>query len=215
MITGFDRTYLGVHFYNQVLLGYSYSAFLASLLMRPFIDEFINKLAKNLKNVAISNIIAAVYLAVSICIYNFRDPSWDESWDVNYRQNCDHKLLLENALYKNLSETTLIFLIAGLLLGYYKLRDVPIYKFSYKVLFIAASLTSLLGLSVFGMEKLISFISNKPLKMLLISVDRYTGGYVLGYFIPLLIYKLVKPRVPALILSEDLKVELIKINNKS
>ncbi|CAG9311226.1 unnamed protein product [Blepharisma stoltei] len=217
LITGVDRTYLGVHFYFQVVLGYSYAAFLSALLMRTSVERFMNKLMKNIKHVIIVNVSAVFFVIVAVFLYLFRNPAWDETWTINFKNDCNRDLTSKDALFKNLTDTTLAFAIAGLLLGYYKIRDMRTYSGLTRDNFIISIIgIAVLAAVILGVEKIVGMIALDFVKIILYCASRFLAGFVVGYFIPSLLSKINKKRpTEQLILSEDLKLQLIKIDDKS
>lgn len=127
---GLSRVYLGVHSYNQIMLGYAFGFFSLSLyflLFEDILDTFLTKLTYKMFNdkrdyynhIAILAIIFAILVGISIIIFeilnaNFQVP---ELWIKNILQDCNQYLYYKSMHYKCLMDTGIISTAFGVFFG--------------------------------------------------------------------------------------------------
>ena len=201
-ITAIDRSYLGAHFYFQVVLGLSYGGLIATVLLEPKVRAFVRKLAFNWRLLVTVNAGIVVFVSCGFLMYLFREPFWDGSWEVNFSNNCKGNLDLDGAFAKNMSEVTLSLFVGGYLLGYYfteKNLGMPEYSHTLAV----GCFFGYLG--VFGLgavlERVVFVLLPGFLKILAMCFSRFAVGLAISYGLPLLISSKLRISYTALELS--------------
>ena len=83
LMVGFDRIYLGVHFYTQVLLGWCFAFFLVTSLHLLYrrLQSGISKM--RFKWLFLSNVLAVFLYSMVVVTYVSIDPVWEGAWSVN------------------------------------------------------------------------------------------------------------------------------------
>jgi undecaprenyl-diphosphatase len=123
LMVGFDRVYLGVHFYSQVVLGWCFAFFLV-VFMNLIYRRLQSGLSKmRFKWILLSNLLALGLYALVVITYVSIDPAWEEIWTVNihsvpYSQKCSLHYSADLASDTLLIEAAVIFALPGACLGY-------------------------------------------------------------------------------------------------
>lgn len=116
LLIGVDRVYLGVHFYSQVLLGWSYALGLVGWcwqsLNRPDTQE-----KTTLPRLAVWHLISALFLLTASILYALRTPEWDQSWSDRILLKCNFPYSASEAASAVFLETAVIAFFPGALLG--------------------------------------------------------------------------------------------------
>ena len=176
-----DRNYLGLHFYFQVVLGYSIAFFTVSSVMLPRFWSFIELASKDLKKTLIFQSTLACLLGLGVIIYFTRDPEMLGKWKDNYEDECHGKLFKEKALFSSLLESSCLMIAAGVSFGCFlnKFEVVKNWKYS------GASLTVFVVGGVIEQicEKYCKALS-EPASFSLFCVLRFLIGVYVTAFIP-------------------------------
>lgn len=86
ILIGFDRLYLGVHSYGQIILGWTYGNMILTTCIffkNKICHTLFTKGRKEL-NIILIHSIVILLLSIPILIYYFRDPYWPSSWSDRY-----------------------------------------------------------------------------------------------------------------------------------
>lgn len=118
LLVGFDRVYLGVHFYSQVLLGWSYAAGIAGLYIYLWKLSGLGVAQHLFKLTIFYHIISCLYGLSSVLLYVLRDPYWDEAWSERIDQKCDFTYSAAKAQGAAFVETSIFAFFPGAVLGY-------------------------------------------------------------------------------------------------
>ena len=83
LMVGFDRVYLGVHFYSQVALGWCFAFFLVVVtnLIYRRLQSGLSKM--RFKWILLSNVFAVCLYSLVVLTYISINPAWEEVWSVN------------------------------------------------------------------------------------------------------------------------------------
>lgn len=135
-----DRNYLGLHFYFQVIFGYSIAFFIVSLVKLPKFWNLVDLTSSNLKKNLMFQSILLLLLSLGLLIFFIRDPELKEDWKENYKDQCSNTLTKQKALFSSLLESSSLMIAAGINLGCYlnkhKMEDGWKYKVSSIVILI-------------------------------------------------------------------------------
>ncbi|CAG9336084.1 unnamed protein product [Blepharisma stoltei] len=192
-ITGFNRNYLGAHFYSQVVLGYSYSLLFISIMAYPYIYEKLRKISKEV--VYFTHGLAGVMFLTASLLYCFRKPYWDEEWGRNYSEKCGGKLHDGKPMISDFTQTSYICIVAGLSLGYFKLEIKGLPKFNIKNLAISLGIAGTCAGIILGCVFLFSLFLDGIFLAFAVGLTGYFGGFSLGNVVPLLIYRLLGVKI--------------------
>ena len=121
-LIGIDRNYLGVHFYFQVVLGYS----IAGLLVCIFMSKKAWKLLEQVKykRIVIVVIELVIFLAslLIVLVFFVRNAYFDSDWSLNFENQCNDTLKINAVMFESLLESTAIWIVGGFTLGIHLLR---------------------------------------------------------------------------------------------
>jgi hypothetical protein len=115
-LVGFDRVYLGVHFYSQVLLGWALGLYLT--LAYIYFDDSVSKLYSSTlyfkSSVWFWTAHAAVLSALVLLVYLLRDPYWSSDWTKNIDEDCTQSITKNSTESQSLLESSVICGFSGL-----------------------------------------------------------------------------------------------------
>jgi membrane-associated phospholipid phosphatase len=115
-LVGFDRLYLGVHFYSQVLLGWALG--LSLTLAYIYFDDLVSKLYRSTLSIKSSvwfwTAHAAVLSALVLLVYLLRDPYWSSDWTKNIDEDCTQSITKNSTESQSLHESSVICVFSGL-----------------------------------------------------------------------------------------------------
>jgi membrane-associated phospholipid phosphatase len=206
-ILGFDRNYLGVHFYFQVVLGFAL-AFLASICcFLPQIRLWIRRTSENLRDLVAFHIVVIVLLLSGVLVYFIRDPELKEDWKSNFKSDCSGSLNSSKALFKSLSEGSCLVICASFSLGLYLKQLQP--RRGIKTLLLSL-LILLIGAGLEQVSELFIKRLSRPITFLLLCLVRYLTGLYITILIPFILSK-ISPHISNESLSEESTIPLIKI----
>ena len=117
-IVGLDRLYLGVHFYNQVALGWSLAALTIAVIVH----------LKLFKEKRLVGLLVSSYIFTFLCLvliglnYAIGNPEWERTWSyrlylVTATQECDVEMNAEKVTLHALVQTPSICFLPGFLTG--------------------------------------------------------------------------------------------------
>ena len=176
-----DRNYLGLHFYFQVVLGYSIGFFIVSFVMLPKFWSFLESASKDFKKTLIFQSILALLLTLGILIYFVRDPEILGKWKDNYKDECNEGLYKEKALFSSLLESSCLMIVAGINFGSFLNKFEVVRNWKYII-------ASLVGLVIGGVIEQIcekySKTLSEPAGFSLFCVFRFLIGVYITAFIP-------------------------------
>lgn len=151
LLVGFDRVYLGVHFYSQVLLGWSFAAGIAGMYIYIWRLKGLGVEKYSFKSTILYHILAFLYGLVSVLIYVLRDPYWDATWSERIDQKCDFSYSASKAQGDAFMETSIFAFFPGAVLGYALIQHLfPSFETTYlalkwrAILIVVSALTLLL-----------------------------------------------------------------------
>ncbi|OMJ87771.1 hypothetical protein SteCoe_10413 [Stentor coeruleus] len=189
LITLIDRVYLGLHFHFQVILGYSYSAVVAFYYLSKTQREGFFSLSQNKKTLILELCKALGFVIFSVWVYSKQYIEIEESWKINYNDKCTRQLKFEDVMIKNISEAMYVWLISGMIFGFYMIKGCRKPIMSMKVVII--SLAFYLGILVYVIASDKVFISRFPyyLRFAFLCLNRFAAGFVMGFYLPKAVLK--------------------------
>lgn len=122
ILIGFERIYGGLHTYSQIILGLITGIYLNFVFreFQPFISNSIKSLKFSLLSIP-ATILTFSTLSISLTLYVFRNPWWDEDWNDNVEEDCtdfDSNVALKSQFIS----TLFIFFFVGSVFGYHLLK---------------------------------------------------------------------------------------------
>ena len=119
-LVGFDRVYLGVHFYSQVILGWCFGVVVAGGFLEVIERTFEQrKISLRLWEVLGCHFASILLLVLPILLYYVRHPHWDEAWTTRISNKCSIHYTLSKAESEALIETAVFSFFPGAVLGAY------------------------------------------------------------------------------------------------
>ena len=116
LVIGVDRVYLGVHFYSQVLLGWSYALGVVGCCWQLLKQQ---DTCNWLSRIGLWHLVSAAFLLTASLLYAFRTPEWDQAWTTRIILKCDFPYSAGAAASSVFLETALIAFFPGALLGFH------------------------------------------------------------------------------------------------
>ena len=190
-LTVLNRVYLGVHFYFQVILGYSYGISIGLFMMQQWQIDFFLKIGNDKKNVVIEHIKIIIFTVVSSLIYSFQTAQFHDDFIRNYSSKCAKELTIEKVMIKNISESLLMWIIAGNILGYYLNKDALKMRINLQSIIITTCCFLIIIGYILISDKIILAIFPYYLRFIIFCLNRYIGGYFMSYYMPSIIKKLI------------------------
>lgn len=122
ILIAFERIYGGLHTYSQILLGISVGIYLNFVFreFQPYISASIKSLKHSLLSIP-ATIFTFATLSISLILYIFRNPWWDEDWNDNVEEDCED-FDSNVALKSQFLGTLFIFFFIGSLFAYHMLK---------------------------------------------------------------------------------------------
>lgn len=118
LLVGIDRVYLGVHFYSQVLLGWSYALAIVGWCWQGLNRSDSQDKGTSLPaRMAFWHVVSAFFLLTATLLYAFRSAEWDESWTQRILLKCNFSYSASEAASSVFLETAVIAFFPGALLG--------------------------------------------------------------------------------------------------
>lgn len=189
MITAVDRVYLGVHFYSQVILGYSYSMVIGCYFIRPSQIQMAWNIPSNKQNVIVEHLKILIFCIFSGAIYTWQTVPKNEVWEENYLEKCGNIITDEGVMIKNICEAMYMWIVAGMILGFSLIKNLsqPVYS---KKLVIASALIFVVNvLIVVVLDKVIIKVLPFYIRLPVLCVNRYLGGFCMSYYAPQVLCK--------------------------
>jgi hypothetical protein len=183
-LIGFDRNYLGVHFYFQVVLGYSFAFLVASWMTWKETWLLIKKFRKSLKLQITFQVFYLGLLLFGVLIYFVRDPELKDSWKKNYESKCSKNLLKSDSLYDPLEESSSILIVSGLILGLYLLKP---FKKKGKIYKLLSIIVFAIGLVLEQVIEMYIKRLSRPASFTLLSLIRFIIGLYVTAITPLIV----------------------------
>ena len=184
VLVGVDRNYLGVHFYFQVVLGYSFAFFISSVFTLKKTWLFLKSSQSFFKIQVLIQVFVLLLLFFGVLIYFVRDPEMRDVWKENFKNKCKKTLDRTDSLYDPLEESSGIIIPSGLLLGLYIRKPKKVRSWVYK----------LLSLIIFSIGLIIEQVSEiyikkleRPLAFFLLAFLRYLIGLYISAFTTLIV----------------------------
>lgn len=185
-LVGFDRNYLGVHFYFQVILGYTLAFWLVICFVTPRFWEFLTSLNKKILRLIFVEAVLFVCLGIGIAVYFGRDPEFKDKWKVNFNNKCSGDINTEAALFKSLSESTSIMIPAGFVIRYY--FTLPKFNKNWKFWLCAYSIIIPFGVLEQVCESYVAKL-DKVGHFILFCILRFISGFYISYLTPFVLSK--------------------------
>jgi membrane-associated phospholipid phosphatase len=192
LVVFLDRTYLGVHFYFQVVAGFVYSGFFISIVLHPIVLKYSKKLFRDFKALIYTHLITGILVIIAFILFKYRNSTIKPAWKEIYKNKCHKDLSYEEAILKNFDECTSIVCVIGFCLGYHLSYAVPAAKFNKKTLAIATFLAISLSLGYFTLEKISKSIFSANLNLFIVLLLRYAFTAAASYTIPVALDKCAK-----------------------
>ena len=118
LLIGFDRAYLGVHFYSQVLLGWCFGFAVASVHGVTHGGESIWLPSfHTVRKLIVMHAITAVLILLGILLYIFRSPYWDPVWSQRLLFKCNKTYSSSDAETESFIESAMLAFVPGAALG--------------------------------------------------------------------------------------------------
>jgi membrane-associated phospholipid phosphatase len=115
LLVGLDRVYLGVHFYSQVILGWSFGLGIAGVYVHIW-KSGVPK--QRFISTILYHIAAFLYGLICVLLFVFREPYWNEAWSERIDLKCDMSYSVSDAQGSAFMETSLFAFFPGALLGF-------------------------------------------------------------------------------------------------
>lgn len=211
LIVGLDRTYLGVHFYFQVVQGFVYSALLVAIVLNHAVHRAIKRTLKKMQALIYFHGFWAVFFIIATLLYNFRDAEMNPEWQRIYKNKCNGELTYEYAIYKQYNECTTAFAILGFATGYFYSLKVPLPGISIHSVSISIGLCSVIGVVFLILDKLAKYLLSPPFYIIFTSILKYAVALLASYFVPRVLERSILGHND---LNAKVKLEVIELNNK-
>ncbi|CAG9318307.1 unnamed protein product [Blepharisma stoltei] len=193
IITGYDRMYLGVHFYFQIILGYSFALLIAAIIVYPQTTKLVQRIGNEKLAFIKSQVLWLVLLVLSTIICLFRNSEWDPMWSQNYEKSCGKQFVIEDVLVKNAADSYVFSLLAGLTAGHYLQRNNSATEPTVLVVVFAAFLhLGFINIFLKYLEGFITLSSTDLSGWVFLAIIRYSCGLIYAYFLPLVVSKLFR-----------------------
>ncbi|OMJ88291.1 hypothetical protein SteCoe_9789 [Stentor coeruleus] len=183
-IVGIDRTYLGVHFYFQVVQGFVYSALVVSITLNHSVHRAIKRTFKKSQALIYFHGFWVVFFIIATLLYNFRGAEMNPEWQKIYKSKCNGELTYENAIYKQYNECTTAFAILGFATGYFYSIKVPLPGISINSISISIGLCSVIGAVFLILDRLAKYLLNPIFYIVFTSMLKYAVALLASYFVP-------------------------------
>ncbi|OMJ66021.1 hypothetical protein SteCoe_37284 [Stentor coeruleus] len=191
VLVGFDRNFMGVHFYFQVILGYAIAFWLVICFVTPRFWELLTSLNNRIFRLIFVEVFLFMCLGVGIAIYFGRDPEFKDKWKVNFNNKCNGSIDTETALFNSLSESTSIMIPAGFVIRYY--FTLPKFNKNWKFWLCAYSIIIPFGIIEQICESYAAKL-NKIGHFILFCILRFIAGFYISYITPFALSKCFKNR---------------------
>ena len=151
LLIGFDRVYLGVHFYSQVLLGWMYGVGVVTGALYLLRVKWLGLTGKRGLPLAILyHVCVLLYAAVALLLQAYRDPYWNLAWTSRIQSKCHLHYTATDAQSNVFIQSALVGFFPGAVLGFiiarnvFSLLDMRVLSSKQRVLVTLASLIPLL-----------------------------------------------------------------------
>ncbi|CAG9333495.1 unnamed protein product [Blepharisma stoltei] len=193
IITAYDRLYLGVHFYFQIILGYAFALLISAIIVHPSSINLLQKFGNDKELLIKSQITWLLLLVFSTIFCLCRSPDWDESWSINYEKACGNSFAIEDVIIKNTADSYVFSLLGGLTMGHYLQKEKGVPEFSLLAIIISGFLhLGFINICLKMIEGYISLSTSNFLGWILLFITRYSCGIIYAYFLPEIIFKLFR-----------------------
>lgn len=179
VLVGVDRNYLGVHFYFQVVLGYSFAFFISAGFLLKKTWMAVKSSGDSPKRLVLAQLIGFFMLFLGVIIYFVRDPEMKEVWRENYKDKCGKNLERTDSLYDPLEESSGIMIPVGLLLGLYFKKPKKNRSWVYKLI---SLIIFSIGLIIEQVIEIYIKKLERPLAFFLLTFLRYLIGLYISVF---------------------------------
>ncbi|OMJ92945.1 hypothetical protein SteCoe_4160 [Stentor coeruleus] len=190
-LIGYDRNYLGVHFYFQVVLGYALAFWLVIGFVTPRFWELLTSLNQKIFRLIFVEVICFVCLIIGIAVYFGRDPEFKDKWKINYNDKCSGNIDTKTALFRSFSESTSIMIPAGFAIGFY--FTLPKYNKTWKYWLFAYFLIISFGIVEQICESYAATL-DKTSHFVLFCILRFVSGFYVSCMIPFALSKYFKSK---------------------
>ncbi|OMJ74443.1 hypothetical protein SteCoe_26624 [Stentor coeruleus] len=211
LIVGIDRTYLGVHFYFQVVQGFVYSGLLVAIVLNHRVNKVIKRSLKNIQALIYFHGFWIVFFIIATLLYNFRDAEMNIEWQMIYKNKCNKDLTYENAIYKQYNECTVAFSILGFATGYFYSLNIPLPGISAHSIRISIGLSSVIGVVFIILDGLAKYLLSSTFYIVITSIFKYAVALFISYFVPRVLERTILGNND---LAAKVKLESIELNNK-
>ncbi|CAG9330574.1 unnamed protein product [Blepharisma stoltei] len=190
VLVDFDRVYVGVHFYFQVIHGNIMGFCIAFLLLNDKIRGYIKRSFGDKKFVLIVNFVFGILWMWGILLYLYRDPDWDKDWSNNFSSDCSGDLTKTDSMREACRESTFILFLAGFWVGKHFLTQIPA-SYTWKT-FIYGTLFFIPALIIDQcLEYLTKTYGDFLTTFICFSIIRFISGFVISFVIPLIVFKII------------------------
>lgn len=193
LIIAVDRVYLGVHYPFQVVLGYSYAALIGFYFIQSSVISEYSSLRNSSWTILKEHTKISVYCLFNIFLYNTQSIHIPETWKNNYSSKCGKDFALESAMLKNLTESFYTLIIAGFLLGFYLAKPEKGVHKSLRSFIIGNIICVILIVYTLFIDKLCLKLLPFGIRLLVLAVNRYFSGFLIGFAAPKVVNKIVGP----------------------
>jgi membrane-associated phospholipid phosphatase len=192
-----DRNYLGVHFYFQVVLGYSLAFLAVCILNLTQAVEFFEQITANMKKTAIVETGAFICLLTGILVFNLRNPYLGNEWKNNYANRCSGNINATDAMFVSFLESSAIMIPAGFVLGAY--LDSYQHFRTWKYMVAGCVLLVVAGIVEQILEQLAKSLEHSA-AITIFCVLRFAIGFYVAFVVPFILSRFFK--------RDNLEVEL-------
>ena len=180
-LLAFDRNYLGVHFYFQVVLGYAFALSIVSVFKSEGVWKIIEKgFERKGELIWFQGVVLCLNL-LGVFIGVFRGAEIKGEWKGNFERSCKGGFDGRVSLLGPAAEGTAICILGGMAQGLYLKGNWELGMWKERVAGVFIFAVGLIAEQV--CEMYIKTLAT-PLKLTLLSVIRYLTGLYISFLIP-------------------------------
>lgn len=198
-----DRNYLGVHFYFQVILGYTIAAFLVCGLIGQTSWKLLRELPEKKKILIIAEGIFLLLSLIAVLVYFVRNPEFKNEWKTNFSSQCNKEFTSGTALFNSLLESTSIWIPGGFILGLHCLQVKSVKNWKYYVSsYLILIIFFIIDLMIETYSASLSFTA----QYFIYTIIRFIAGFCIAFGIPSLLSLCFKPIPDSIASNSQLKI---------
>ena len=183
-IVSLDRTYLGVHFYFQVVAGFTYSGLVVSIIVHPKASQCISKIFSNLKLLVYTHLAGVLFMVFAVILYNTRNASISPVWNKIFEEKCKKSLSYDAAIWKNFEECSVVACVLGFSIGYHFSYNLPSVGLSKKSVFGSTFMLVFMAGVYFASETLTKYLFSSSVALFINFFQKYLASVAVSYLIP-------------------------------